>query len=152
MVVRWTGADCWSSSRTLGRSTPWKQTWRESPFPQRITDLDVISAVKAARVKSYIIIMPPDVYSLGTGLFRTQPPPAQIPDLVHDAITQGTAAYIRDESGVVSHVHVEDYEVLVGRILEGAACAIGMGGIYFCAAGKHDWREGCQEDRGGWLA
>ena len=95
-------------------------------------------------MKSYII-MPPDVYGFGTGLFTIHS--LQIPELVSDAIKHGQAAYVGvgDGSGDVGHVHVRDlaalYEILLGKILDGVKCASGKDGIYFCNAGRHTWRD-----------
>ena len=55
-------------------------------FSQRATNLAVISAAEAAGVRSYIV-MPPDIYGIGGGLFNKES--LRIPDLIRDAIKHG---------------------------------------------------------------
>ncbi|KAK7209345.1 hypothetical protein V2G26_016523 [Clonostachys chloroleuca] len=112
------------------------------PFPQRATDLRVMSAAAGSWVKAYII-MPPDVYGFGTGMFAKTTP--QIEDMARDALKHGQAAYIRNEDGIVGYVHVADlatlYVMLLDKLLDDDAAASASEGIYFCSAGTHSWQE-----------
>ncbi|CAH0040027.1 unnamed protein product [Clonostachys solani] len=114
----------------------------QRPFSQRATDLRVMSAVAGSRVKAHII-MPPDVYGSGTGLFAKTTP--QIEDMARDALKHGQAAYIRNEDGIVGYVHVADlaalYVVLLDKLFNDDAANSVSEGIYFCSAGTHSWQE-----------
>jgi nucleoside-diphosphate-sugar epimerase len=111
-------------------------------FPQRTTDLAVLQAADEAGVKAYIL-MPPDVYGVGSGLFNTLS--SQIPDLVRSSISHGAPAFVENGTGQVGHVHVKDlaalYGVLLGNILDGMSLPSGRRGIYFCSTGTHSWKD-----------
>ncbi|CAG9996066.1 unnamed protein product [Clonostachys byssicola] len=119
-----------------------KELQAERPFSQRATDLRVMSAVADSQVKAYII-MPPDVYGYGTGLFAKTTP--QIEGMARDALKHGQAAYIRNEDGIVGYVHVADlaalYVVLLEKLFNDHAAASVSEGIYFCSTGTHRWQE-----------
>jgi nucleoside-diphosphate-sugar epimerase len=110
-------------------------------FSQRTTDLAVLQAADEAGIRAYIL-MPPDVYGVGSGLFNTLS--SQIPDLVRSAISHGAPAFVENGTGQVGHVHVRDlaalYGVLLGNILEGINVPSGWKGIYFCSTGTHSWK------------
>lgn len=112
----------------------------QDPFPQRTTDLAVIAASEETGVKSYIL-MPPDVYGLGTG--RSNQQSSLIKDMISEAITQSGPRHVEDGSGEVGHVHVVDlaalYEVLLRATLDGKTPDSGRKGIYFCSSGSHVW-------------
>lgn len=118
---------------------------REStePYPQRTTDLAVISTGLAANVPT-LIIMSPTVYGRGTGLFNTTS--IQVPALTKAALARGQAIYVgSDGAEEWDHTHIEDlaalYELLVGKVLAGEKVPTGEKGVYFSAAGKHSWKQ-----------
>ncbi|KAF7535574.1 hypothetical protein G7Z17_g13180 [Cylindrodendrum hubeiense] len=117
-----------------------KQLEAQTPFSQRTTLLEVVSASEREGVSAYIL-MPPDVYGCGTGLFNQDT--MQLFHLIHSALKEGRPEYIVDDSGGAGHVHVEDlaalYEVILGRILAGEAVPVGRDGLFFTETGYHDW-------------
>lgn len=117
-----------------------------SPYPQRTTDLSVISTGLATCVPTYII-MPSLVYGLGSGLFNllTVQEPAIIrktQDLGYTPVLAGSA------HGRHNHVHINDlaelYVLLLSKLLKGPdshQLPSGEEGIYFAEAGQQTWRE-----------
>lgn len=110
----------------------------QRPMPTRTTDLAVLHACAGPPVKCFLI-MPPEVYGIGTG-----PIPAaseKVGRLALDAYKEGCPVMVGDGFGEVGHVHVEDlaalYEVLLARVLNYNHVG---GGVYFCSGGLHMWR------------
>ncbi|CAM1509033.1 Fc.00g027720.m01.CDS01 [Cosmosporella sp. VM-42] len=110
------------------------------PFSQRTTLLQVISSAESAGVRSYII-MPPDIYGRGTGLFSQYTP--QLFGLIRSAIKEGGPEYVGEGVGGAGHVHITDlaslYEVLLGQVLKGCNVPSGVRGLYFTETGYHSW-------------
>jgi nucleoside-diphosphate-sugar epimerase len=112
----------------------------ESPFSQRTTLLGVIAAAEQHGVEAHILL-PPDIYGQGTGLFNQHTP--QLFDLVKKAIDVGYPEYIGDGLGGAGHVHITDlaelYKVMILRILQGEDVPSGKDGLLFTETGYHNW-------------
>ncbi|KAJ4142706.1 hypothetical protein NW754_010149 [Fusarium falciforme] len=112
----------------------------ESPFSQRTTLLGVITAAERQGVEAHILL-PPDIYGQGTGLFNQHTP--QLLDLVKNAIDVGYPEYIGNGLGGAGHVHITDlaelYKVMILRILQGEDVPSGKDGMFFTETGYHNW-------------
>ncbi|KAL2687787.1 hypothetical protein Neosp_005356 [[Neocosmospora] mangrovei] len=112
----------------------------ESPFSQRTTLLGAIAAAKEHGVEAHILL-PPDIYGQGTGLFNKHTP--QLFDLVKKATDVGYPEYIGDGLGGAGHVHISDlaelYKVMILRILQGKDAPSGKDGLFFTETGYHNW-------------
>ncbi|KAH7002285.1 hypothetical protein EDB80DRAFT_720351 [Ilyonectria destructans] len=117
-----------------------KQLEAQTPFSQRTTLLEVVSASEREGVNAYIL-MPPDIYGPGTGLFNQHT--MQLFDFVKGALDAGRAEYVGSSSGGAGHVHVEDlaalYEMILGRVLAGEDVPAGRDGLIFTETGYHHW-------------
>ncbi len=115
----------------------------QEPWPQRTTDLSVVRTGLATGVTTFIVLSP-TVYGRGLGSFKKTS--FQGPTLVRAALKRGRAVYVGDDGAAKwDHVHIEDvaalYEILVGRVLAGAAdLPSGEKGFFFATSGKHSWR------------
>ncbi|KAJ4328316.1 hypothetical protein N0V84_001187 [Fusarium piperis] len=112
----------------------------ESPFSQRTTLLGVIAAAERHDVEAHILL-PPDIYGQGTGLFNKHTP--QLFSLVKKAIDMGYPEYIGDGLGGAGHVHITDlselYKVMILRILQGEHVPSGKEGLFLTETGYHNW-------------
>ncbi|KAM0428923.1 hypothetical protein ACHAPT_006723 [Fusarium lateritium] len=112
----------------------------ESPFSQRTTLLQVIAAADRHGVEAHVLL-PPDIYGQGTGLFNRHTP--QLFDLVKKAIDVGYPEYIGDGLGGAGHVHIADlaelYKVMILRILQDEDVPSGKDGLLFTETGYHNW-------------
>ncbi|RSL81444.1 hypothetical protein CEP51_005825 [Fusarium floridanum] len=117
-----------------------KKLEEESPFSQRTTLLGVIIAAEKHGVEAHILL-PPDIYGQGTGLFNQHTP--QLLDLVKKAIEVGYPEYIGDGLGGAGHVHITDlaelYKVMILRIIQGEDVPSGREGLLFTETGYHNW-------------
>ncbi|KAL8673418.1 MAG: hypothetical protein Q9168_002161 [Polycauliona sp. 1 TL-2023] len=122
---------------------------RESltPYPQRTTDLTVISTGLSSSVKTYII-MPPTIYGTGTGLFNRLT--IQAPTVMRAALRSGQVLQLGADDGDVECVHVRDladlYILMANRVMKGdldvaAAMPSGAQGIYFASTDQYNWKE-----------
>ncbi|RSL68253.1 hypothetical protein CEP53_002609 [Fusarium sp. AF-6] len=113
---------------------------KDSPFSQRTTLLGVIAAAEMHGVEAHILL-PPDIYGQGTGLFNKHTP--QLFDLVKKAIDVGYPEYIGDGLGGAGHVHITDlaelYKVMILRILQDENVPSGREGLFFTETGYHSW-------------
>jgi NAD dependent epimerase/dehydratase family len=117
------------------------------PYPQRTTDLTVISTgLSATPTVPTHILMPPVIYGAGTGLYHAST--HQIPALIRSAIAEKQAWMIGDGSGIKAHVHITDlaefYCLLVARLLEGVEVLRGEEGVLFVENGEHSWLDVAQ--------
>ncbi|WAO89105.1 Epimerase domain-containing protein [Fusarium falciforme] len=112
----------------------------ESPFSQRTTLLGVVTAAERQGVEAHILL-PPDIYGQGTGLFNQHTP--QLLDLVKNAIDVGYPEYIGNGLGGAGHVHIADlaelYKVMILRILQSEDIPSGKEGLFFTETGYHNW-------------
>jgi nucleoside-diphosphate-sugar epimerase len=121
----------------------------------RNVDLLVINAVQANPQLKAIIILPPLIYGIGTGLFnRTS---IQLPSLVRSALKRGKAEMIGPGEATWDNVHIADlvdgYIILLDQLLAAYGpnanpdakpsqyLTTGREGYYFAEGGRNSWRQ-----------
>jgi nucleoside-diphosphate-sugar epimerase len=121
----------------------------------RNVDLFVINAAQANPQLKSVIILPPLIYGIGTGLFnRTS---IQVPTLVRAALKRGKVEVIGPGEATWDNVHIDDlvdaYIILLDQLLAAYGpdaksdakpspyLAIGREGYYFSENGRNSWRQ-----------
>ena len=121
----------------------------------RDVDLFVTDAGQTNPKLKTVIIIPPLIYGIGTGLFnRTS---IQLPTLVRAALKRGKAEMIGPGEATWDHVHISDlvdgYMVLLDQLLAAYGPNVtsnaeispylttGREGYYFAENGRHSWRQ-----------
>jgi nucleoside-diphosphate-sugar epimerase len=121
----------------------------------RNVDLFVINAAQANPLLKSIIVIPPLIYGIGTGLFnRTS---IQLPTLIRAALKRGKAEVIGPGEATWDNVHIADlvdaYIILFDQLLAvygpdaksdakpSPYLTTGREGYYFTENGRHSWRQ-----------
>jgi nucleoside-diphosphate-sugar epimerase len=123
--------------------------------PHRNVDLFVINSADANPLLKTVIILPPLIYGIGTGLFnRTS---IQLPCLVRAALKRHKAEMIGPGEAIWSNVHIADladaYTIIFDQLLavygpdaksdaqRSPYLTTGREGYYFTENGMHTWRQ-----------
>lgn len=111
-------------------------------WAQRTADLAIVEAGEKTGVKTYLV-QSSLVYGLRDGLFHLQS--VQVPLLIRRALAVGYPEVIGDGAGLWDHLHIDDltslFDVIVGKIVDGADIPEGRRGIYFAGTGHHTWMD-----------
>lgn len=134
------------SSHTLSDKNPekivatLKQLEDAASYPQRKTDLTIISSGQEKGVRTTILMLPM-LYGVGLGHFNKHT--GQITMLIREAIKDGYVSLVGNGKGLKNYVHIEDaanlYELIASRIIEGKEVPYGDRGILFVESGKQSW-------------
>jgi nucleoside-diphosphate-sugar epimerase len=108
----------------------------------RRSDVAIVEKGHSLNVPTFIL-MSPQIYGIGTGLFNRQS--IQVPSMVRGALKAKCAEVVADGSQRWGNVRVTGlanlYELLVGKILDGEPVPSGERGIYFTVSGEHQWKD-----------
>lgn len=123
--------------------------------PHRDVDLFIINAADANPLLKSVIVLPPLIYGIGTGLFnRTS---VQLPAIVRAALKRKKAEVIGLGEATWNNVHIADlvdaYIIILDHLLAAYGpdakpdaqpnpyLTIGREGYYFAENGKHSWKD-----------
>ena len=112
-------------------------------YPQRTTDLEVLSLGQQRGVRTYIFFLP-IIYGLGLGEFNRIS--GQIPTLMRAARRDGYTCLVSGGEGTKSHIHIEDigtfYEIILHSIVEGrSSVPCGQEGVIFVESGYQSYKD-----------
>jgi len=121
----------------------------------RSIDLLIINSAQANPLLKTVIVLPPLIYGLGTGLFNQTS--IQLPTLIRAALKRGKVETIGAGQSTWDHVHVADlvdaYLILFDALLAvygpsaksdakpNPYLTTGREGYYFAENGRHSWRQ-----------
>lgn len=111
-------------------------------YPQRTTDLTVLSLGQEMGIKTYIFYLP-ILYGIGAGDFNTIS--GQIPALMKATLRDRYTSLVGNGQGCKSHVHIEDvgtfYELILSQLLIGKSVPCGREGIFFVGSGYQSYQD-----------
>ncbi|KAK5046277.1 hypothetical protein LTR84_008420 [Exophiala bonariae] len=111
-------------------------------YPQRTTDLKVLSLGEELHVRTYILYLP-ILYGIGTGDFNTIS--GQIPALMKATLRDGYTSVVGNGQGRKSHVHIEDVgsfcELILDQLLTNKPVPFGNKGVFFVTSGSQSYHD-----------